>query len=91
MALARTRELGGGSIAETTARQDRRGCRSTINRYIERSGEGYMDDAVVTLRHRLIYESPKESHDQGANNAGCEPPQPIFKRVFATRAQYVLE
>ena len=55
MALARTRELGGGSIAETTARQDRRGCRSTINRYIERSGEGYMDAGSPVSYREALY------------------------------------
>jgi len=57
--------------------------------------DGFRDRALSKdlrkSRRSPAVTEPKESHDQGANNAGCEPPQPIFKRVFATRAQYVLE
>jgi hypothetical protein len=34
---------------------------------------------------------PRESHDQGANNAGCEPSQPIFKPAASASTWYVLE
>src|SRR4029078_1767488 len=31
---------------------------------------------ILIILWRPSGPSPKESHDQGANNAGCEPPQP---------------
>jgi hypothetical protein len=34
---------------------------------------------------------PKESHDQGANNAGCGPLQPFYRTIDSVPNWYVLE